>query len=143
MVRANQDAPRSRVARDESEYQGDFSVRPRPSGLTSSFGSHFTQNPVQGMKTNLSLKIIARDNVSNSAQRWGLNSRGSVDQQLDQTLADSSFDDGLNLVILAVREVAQRPTSVSQHLVYPREAGKKIMKRAQDFDAQFVLSTLV
>ena len=42
---------------------------------------------------------------------------GNSHQQIHQTSADATLDDGLNLVVGSVREVGNSPTSVNQNFV--------------------------
>lgn len=65
----------------------------------------------------LGLEVIAGDDVTDGAKRGRLHSGGGVDEQLHQSLADASFDHSLDLVVLAVREVAQGPAGVGQDLL--------------------------
>lgn len=71
----------------------------------------------------LGLKVVSRDDVADGAQRRGLHSRGGVDEQLHQALADTGLDNGLDFVVLAIGEVAQGPARVRQDL--PQSAARK------------------
>ena len=69
----------------------------------------------------LRLQIIPRHDVPNSAQRRGLDRRGRVAEQLDESADHAGLDHGLDLVIGAVGEVRERPAGVSEDLFIVRE----------------------
>lgn len=54
---------------------------------------------------NLSLEVITGDNVSDGSQGRGLDRRGVVHQQVDQSPADAALDNGLDLVVGTVRQI--------------------------------------
>lgn len=54
---------------------------------------------------NLGLEVVSGDNVSNGAERWGLDGGGRVHQEVDKAAADTRLDNSLDLVVGSVREV--------------------------------------
>lgn len=68
----------------------------------------------------LGLDIIASDNVANGSKSGGLNGGGCVQEKLDESAGNTGFDNGLDLVVGAIREVRDSPAGIDQDLVIKR-----------------------
>ena len=68
----------------------------------------------------LRLKVIASDNVADGPKRRRLDRRRRVHEEVNQTPADTGFNDSLNLIVRTVREVRNCPARVDEDLVVER-----------------------
>lgn len=68
----------------------------------------------------LGLDVVTSHDVTNRTQGGGLDRGGSVHEQLYKTAGDASLNDGLNLVVGAIREVRDGPAGVDEDFVVER-----------------------
>lgn len=68
----------------------------------------------------LGLDIVASNNVTNGSKSGGLNGSGCVQEKLDESAGDTGFDNGLDLVVGAIREIRNSPAGIDQDLVIKR-----------------------
>ena len=69
----------------------------------------------------LCLEVITRHDVANGTEGRSLDSRRRVEQELDEAAADASLDDGLDLLVGAVRKIRQGPACVGEDLLVGTE----------------------
>ena len=65
----------------------------------------------------LCLFVVARDNVPDSAQRRRLHRVSRVHEELHKSRDNAALNHGLDLVVLAVAEVRERPAAIGQNVV--------------------------
>ena len=64
------------------------------------------------VNNNLGLKVVPGDDVTDGTESGGLDGGGGVEQELDEPPANSSLNDGLDLLIRSIAQVAQGPAGV-------------------------------
>lgn len=69
----------------------------------------------------MGLEIVSGDDVSHRAKRRSLHRGRRIEKQFHETTAHSRLDDGLDLLVGPVREVAERPTRVGEDFLVGAE----------------------
>ena len=72
------------------------------------------RTPVGEGPWNPVVACLVGDDISDGAESRRLDGRGRIQRQFDEATTDSALNDGLNLFVGAVRQVAQGPTGVGQ-----------------------------
>jgi hypothetical protein len=81
----------------------------------------------------LRLQVISRNNMTNGAERRGLDCWRRMQQELDEAAADSSFNHHLNLLVRAVRQEGKSPTGIHEDFfIRTQEQERESRKRRTD-----------
>jgi hypothetical protein len=65
----------------------------------------------------LGLDVVTGDNVTHGTESRSLNGGGSVHEELHQAAGDTGLNNGLNLVVGAIRQIGDSPAGVNQDLI--------------------------